>query len=78
MQEDASDQLRTISEDHVKSKAELEAQREVLESREKELKGRRHLNQSERRKLHDQKKMVTHARCFSPFITSNVTEIQRN
>lgn len=58
MQEDASDQLRTISEDHVKSKAELEAQREVLESREKEIKGRWHLNQSERRKLHDQKKMI--------------------
>lgn len=60
MQDDASDQLRKIFEDHASSKAELEAQREVLESREKELKGRQHLNQSERRKLYEQKKMVIH------------------
>ncbi|XP_073303360.1 factor of DNA methylation 4-like [Primulina huaijiensis] len=58
MQDDASDQLKKICEDHASSKAELEAQREVLESRDKELKGRQHLNQGERRKLYEQKKMI--------------------
>ncbi|XP_073136533.1 factor of DNA methylation 4-like [Henckelia pumila] len=58
MQDDASDKLRKVSEDHARSKAELEAQRDVLESREKELKGLQHLNQSERRKLHYQKEMI--------------------
>ncbi|KAI3450386.1 hypothetical protein Pfo_007051 [Paulownia fortunei] len=57
LQHSASDQLRKISEEHERSKAQLEAQREELKLREKELKQRQALNESEKRKLDNQKKM---------------------
>lgn len=58
MQVIASDQLRKISEEHIRTLAELEAQREELKSREKELKQRQALNKSEKMELETQKKMV--------------------
>ncbi|KAG8387847.1 hypothetical protein BUALT_Bualt02G0063800 [Buddleja alternifolia] len=57
MQDNASDQLRKISEEHKRSKAELEAQRQELKLREKELRERQALNYSEKKKLDGQKKM---------------------
>ncbi|PIN24385.1 hypothetical protein CDL12_02918 [Handroanthus impetiginosus] len=57
MQDSASDQLLKISEEHERSKAELKARREELKLREKELKQRQALNESEKRKLDNQKKM---------------------
>ncbi|KAL6566602.1 hypothetical protein OROMI_015006 [Orobanche minor] len=57
MQDSASDQLRKISEEHERSKARLEAQREKLKQREKDLKQRQALNESEKMKLNNQKKL---------------------
>ncbi|GFP82329.1 factor of DNA methylation 4 [Phtheirospermum japonicum] len=58
MQDSASAQLRKISEAHKRSKVGLEARREKLKLREKELKQRQALNESEKRELHNQKKLV--------------------
>ncbi|KAK4492054.1 hypothetical protein RD792_002846 [Penstemon davidsonii] len=57
MQDDASDQLRQISKEHEKSKMQLEAQREELKLREKELKQRQALNEREKINLDHQKNM---------------------
>ncbi|KAA8543870.1 hypothetical protein F0562_021953 [Nyssa sinensis] len=57
LQQGACDQLEKIFIDHERSKSQLEAQREVLEMREKELWERQALNESEKRKLSNEKKM---------------------
>ncbi|XP_011089476.1 protein INVOLVED IN DE NOVO 2 [Sesamum indicum] len=57
MQDNASKKLRQISEEHKRSKSELEAQREALKLREKGLRQRQALNESEKKKLDNQKKM---------------------
>ncbi|KAL0417862.1 UNVERIFIED_CONTAM: Factor of DNA methylation 4 [Sesamum radiatum] len=57
MQDNASKKLRQISEEHKRSKSELEAQREALKLREKDLRQRQALNESEKKKLDNQKKM---------------------
>ncbi|CAA0811874.1 Factor of DNA methylation 4, partial [Striga hermonthica] len=56
MQDIASDQLRKISEEQKRSKAELEAQRLKLKLRTTELEKRRALNENEKRNLDKQKK----------------------
>lgn len=58
MLDDASDLLRKTLEEHRRSQDELEAQREELKLREKELKQRQALNDSEKRRLNEQKEMV--------------------
>ncbi|KAH6828371.1 hypothetical protein C2S53_014147 [Perilla frutescens var. hirtella] len=57
MRDAASSELKKIYEEHKKSKVELEAQRKELKLREKELNQRRALNESEKKKLDNQKKM---------------------
>ncbi|KAK6163215.1 hypothetical protein DH2020_000079 [Rehmannia glutinosa] len=57
MQDSASDFIRKISEEHERSKAELETRREKLKLREKLLRQRRAMNESEKRKLDNQEKM---------------------
>ncbi|KAK4408816.1 Factor of DNA methylation 4 [Sesamum angolense] len=47
MQDNASKKLRQISEEHKRSKSELEAQREALKLREKDLRQRQALNESD-------------------------------
>lgn len=51
------EQFRRILRDHEKAALELEAQKKELEQREKELQQRRAQNDSERRKLHHDRKM---------------------
>lgn len=58
MQDIASYQLRKISEEHEKSKADLDARRKELKLREKELKRLQALNESEKKNLDNLKKMV--------------------
>lgn len=53
------EQFRRILRDHEKAALQLEAQKKELEQREKELQQRRAQNDSERRKLHHDRKMVT-------------------
>lgn len=57
MQVAASRELEEIYKEHERSKAELETRRKELKLREKELNQRRSLNESEKRKLDNQKKM---------------------
>lgn len=58
MQVKASDQLRKISEEHERSRVKLEAKRQDLKLRERELLQREALNEREQRKLDTQKQMV--------------------
>ncbi|XP_051120736.1 factor of DNA methylation 4-like [Andrographis paniculata] len=58
---DASELLRKTLEEHSESQAQLEAQREELKLRERELKQRRAWNDSEKRKLEKQKTMNARA-----------------
>lgn len=58
MQDSASYELRKISEEHERSKAELDARRNELRFREKELKRLQTLNESEKKSLDNLKKMV--------------------
>lgn len=58
MQVAASRELREIYKEHERSKAELETRRNELKLRQKELNQRRLLNESEKRNLDKQKKMV--------------------
>lgn len=58
MQAAAARELKDIYEEHERSRVELETRRRELKLREKELSQRRSLNESEKRKLDNQKKMV--------------------
>lgn len=51
-------QLEAIYVEHAESKARLEAKREELRLCQKRLEEREHINESERRKLDNEKKMV--------------------
>jgi hypothetical protein len=62
MQDRASEQLRKVSEAHKRSIVRLEARREKLKLREKELKQRQALNESEMRELKNQKNLVEKVR----------------
>ncbi|KAK4440866.1 Factor of DNA methylation 4 [Sesamum alatum] len=57
MHDNASKKLRQISEEQKRSKSELEARREALKLREKDLRQRQALNDTEKQKLDNQNKM---------------------
>ena len=58
MQQDHCEQLQHVVSEHEKSTLALEARRRELQMREKELKYRQALNESEKKKLDDQQEMV--------------------
>ncbi|KAL5580761.1 hypothetical protein UlMin_013203 [Ulmus minor] len=61
MQQCEHDYLQKIFSDHEKFTEDLESQKKKLESREKQLQQRKSQNDSERRKLFDEKKMIERA-----------------
>lgn len=58
MQQNAKDHFRKILNEHEKFKSNVERQRKVLEMRSKELEKCESLNESERRKVTDEKRKV--------------------
>lgn len=58
MQQNTSDHLKKILLEHEQVSLRLEAQKKRLEQHEKQLRQREAQNETDRRKLHDEKKMV--------------------
>ncbi|KAK3017534.1 hypothetical protein RJ639_007209 [Escallonia herrerae] len=78
MQEKAYHQLGKILTEHERTKARLQAQKEDLRFREKELREREAVNESEKKKLDHEKEMVLNIPIEKEELHQRIIELERN